>query len=267
MSMGITIRHLSDWKKKGERFSMLTAYDYSLARLVAKAGIPAILVGDSLGQVVLGYKSTLPVTIDEMVHHTAAVVRGAPECLVVADMPFLSYQVSSAEAVRNAGRLIKKGGAQAVKIEGGEDMAEVVAALVRADIAVMGHVGLTPQAVHQLGGYRTQAVDAAGQQKLLADAQAIEKAGAFAIVLEKIPAEAAAKVTQALSIPTIGIGAGPACDGQVLVSYDLLGLFEDYKPSFVKRYAELGRTAVEAMAAFNDEVRAGAFPSDKEEKT
>jgi len=263
--MAITTRHLAEWKQKGEHFAVLTAYDYSMAKLVAKANIPVVLVGDSLGQVILGYSSTLPVTLENMIHHTAAVVRGAPECLVVADMPFLSYQVSREEAVRNAGRLIKEGGAQAVKLEGGEDMAEVVAALVRADIAVMGHVGLTPQAVHQLGGYRTQAVDEAGQQKLLADAEALEKAGAFAVVLEKIPAAAAEKVTRTLSIPTIGCGAGPACDGQVLVTYDILGLFGDFKPSFVKRYAELGQAAVDAMAAFRQDVASGAFPEEKRE--
>ncbi|MBN1595001.1 3-methyl-2-oxobutanoate hydroxymethyltransferase [candidate division FCPU426 bacterium] len=260
--MAFTTRHLAEWKAKGERFTMLTAYDYSWARLVSAAGVPVILVGDSLGQVVLGYKNTLPVTMADMVHHTAAVVRGAPESLVVADMPFLSYQVSTTDAIRNAGRLIQEGGAQAVKLEGGEDMAEVVAALVRADIAVMGHIGLTPQAVHQLGGYRTQAVDEAGQQRLLADARALEQAGVFALVLEKVPAAAAAAVTQALAIPTIGCGAGPACDGQVLVTYDLLGVFSDYKPSFVKRYAELGKTAVEAMSAFCEEVRNGIFPTD-----
>ncbi len=263
--MSTTTRHLAEWKAKGERFTLLTAYDYSLAKLVAEAEVPVILVGDSLGQVMLGYSSTLPVTMDDMVRHTAAVARGAPGCLIVADMPFLSYQVSVEEAIRNAGRLIKAGGAHSVKLEGGEDMAEVIAALVRADIAVMGHVGLTPQAVHQLGGYRTQAVDSAGQEKLLADAQAVEKAGAFAVVLEKVPATVAAQVTKTLRIPTIGCGAGPYCDGQVLVTHDILGLFGDYKPSFVKQYAQLGKAAVDAMAAFRQEVKNGVFP-EKEGK-
>ncbi|MCD4814553.1 3-methyl-2-oxobutanoate hydroxymethyltransferase [bacterium] len=258
--MAITVRHLAQWKNQQERFAVLTAYDYAMAQWVAQAKIPVILVGDSLGQVMLGHASTLPVTMDAMVHHTAAVVRGAGECLVVADMPFLSYQVCSEDAVRNAGRLIQEAGAHAVKLEGGEDMAAVIRALVRADIAVMGHIGLTPQAVHQLGGYRTQAVDEAGRQTLLADARAVEAAGAFAVVLEKVPAQAAREVTEALSIPTIGIGAGPDCDGQVLVTHDILGLFGDYKPSFVKRYAELGQAAVKAMATFQQEVKTGQFP-------
>jgi 3-methyl-2-oxobutanoate hydroxymethyltransferase len=261
-----TIRHLAQWKEKEERFTVLTAYDYSMAKLVAQAGVSVVLVGDSLGQVMLGHASTLPVTMEDMVHHTKAVSRGAPDCLIVADMPFLSYQVSTEEAVRNAGRLIKEGGAHAVKLEGGQDMAEVVAALVRADIAVMGHVGLTPQAVHQLGGYRTQAKDKAGQEALLLDAQALEKAGAFAVVLEKVPDEAAKLVTNAVNIPTIGCGAGPYCDGQVLVTHDILGLFGDYTPCFVKQYAQLGKAAVEAMSAFRKEVQSGVFPEPKKEK-
>ncbi len=262
--MPITVCHLRKWKTEGQRFAVLTAYDYSMARLVSQAEIPVILVGDSLGQVMLGYSTTLPVTMEDMIHHTAAVVRGAAGCLVVADLPFLSYQVTAEEAVRNAGRLIKESGAQAVKLEGGEDMAGVVAALVRADIAVMGHVGLTPQAVYQLGGYRVQAVDSAGRRKLLADARALEKAGAFSVVIENVPDQAAAAVTKALSIPTIGIGAGPACDGQVLVTHDLLGLFGDYTPPFVKRYAELGQAAIAAMSDFANDVREVRFPVSKE---
>lgn len=257
--MNITVRSLQQWKRARQPFTMLTAYDYSFAQWVAKANIPVILVGDSLGQVMLGYPSTLPVTMDEMVHHTRAVAKAAPQCLIVADLPFLSYQVSSEEAVRNAGRLLKEAGAHAVKLEGGQDMAGVVAALVRADIAVMGHVGLTPQAVHQLGGYHTQAADAAGQRQLLADAKAVEAAGAFAVVLEKVPPAAAQRVTRALKVPTIGCGSGPHCDGQVLVTYDLLGLFGDFTPPFVKRYAELGAAAVKAMAAFDADVRQGRW--------
>jgi 3-methyl-2-oxobutanoate hydroxymethyltransferase len=261
--MGTTIRHLQQWKAAGEKFVMLTAYDYSLARWVAKAGIPVVLVGDSLGNVMLGYPTTLPVTMDDMVRATAAVVRGAPDCLVVADMPFLSYQVSAEEAVRNAGRLLKEGGAQAVKLEGGRDMAPVIAALARADIAVMGHIGLTPQAVHQLGGFRTQAADEAGRRRLLADARAVAAAGAFAVVIEKVPESAAQAVTRTLPIPTISCGAGPHCDGQVLVTHDLLGLFGDFTPPFVKRYAQLGEAAVGAMAAFAADVKAGKFPEKK----
>ncbi len=264
--MSITVRHLAEWKAKRERFSMLTAYDYSLAQWVAKAGIPVILVGDSLGQVMLGHSSTLPVTMEDMLRHTAAVVRGAPQCLVIADLPFLSYQISREEAVRNAGRLVQTGGAQGVKLEGGEDMADTVAAIIRADIPVMGHVGLTPQAVHQLGGYQTQATDEAGERQLLADARALEAAGVFAVVLEKVPARAAAQVTAALSIPTIGCGAGPDCDGQVLVTHDILGLFGDFTPPFAKRYAELGQAAAEAMKAFDQDVQSGRFPAKKDKQ-
>lgn len=258
--MAVTIRHLAQWKQAGEKFTMLTAYDYSLARLVAQAGIPVILVGDSLGQVILGHRTTLPVTVDDIIHHSAAVVRGAPEALVVADMPFGSYQVSQEEAVRNAVRLIRESGAQAVKLEGGEDMAPVIAAISRADIAVMAHIGLTPQAVHRLGGYRTQAVDPAGLQQLLADAQAVAQAGAFAMVIEKVPDAAAADVTRSVGIPTISCGSGPDCDGQVLVTYDLLGLFGDFTPPFAKRYADLGKAAVQAMTRFAADVRGRRFP-------
>lgn len=264
--MRITVRHLRQWKAAGEKFAVLTAYDYSLARWVAQAGIPVILVGDSLGQVMLGYSSTLPVTMEDMVRHTAAVVRGAGDCLVVADMPFLSYQVCVEEAVRNAGRLVKEGGAHAVKVEGGRDRVPVISALVRADIAVMGHIGLTPQAIHQLGGYRTQAADDAGRRALVADARAVADAGAFAVVIEKVPDAAGAAVTRAVKIPTIGIGAGPHCDGQVLVTHDLLGLFGDYTPPFVKRYAQLGDAAVAAVTAFAADVRAGKFPEKSGER-
>lgn len=259
--MPVTIRRLAEWKRSGERFAMLTAYDYSLAKLVAQAGVPVILVGDSLGQVVLGHRTTLPVTLEDMLRHTAAVVRGAGESLVVADLPFLSYQVSREEAVRNAGRLLKEAGAQAVKLEGGEAWAPTVAALVEAGIPVMGHIGLMPQSVHQHGGYRTQATDEDGQARLLRDAQALQAAGAFAVVLEKVPDAAAARVTQALGIPTIGCGAGPACDGQVLVLHDILGLFGDFTPPFAKRYAELGQAAITAISAFAADVKAGKFPA------
>ncbi len=258
--MAVTVRHLQQWKAAQEKFTVLTVYDYAFAKLMAQAQVPVLLVGDSLGQVVLGFNSTLPVTMEDMLRHTGAVTRGAPEALVVADLPFMSYQVCVHEAVTNAGRLLKEGGAQAVKLEGGQDMAEVIRAIVRAGIPVMGHIGLTPQAVNQLGGYKTQATDSAGERRLLADAKAVEEAGAFAVVLEKIPDQVAAKVTKALSIPTIGIGAGPACDGQVLVSYDLLGLFSDYVPPFVKQYAQLGETTKEAVSRFVNDVKKGLFP-------
>lgn len=257
--MPVTIRHLAQWKAAGEKFVMLTAYDYSMARLVAKANVPVILVGDSLGQVILGYRTTLPVTVGDIIHHTAAVVRGAPDCLVVADLPFGSYQISMEDALRNACRCIQEGNAQAVKLEGGKDMAPVIAALTRAGIAVMAHIGLQPQSVHRVG-YRTQATDPAGRRKLLEDAKAVEKAGAFAVVIEKVPADAAAAVTRALAIPTIGCGSA-ACDGQVLVTYDLLGLFGDFTPCFAKRYANLGEAAVQAMGAFMAEVRSCKFPA------
>jgi len=220
-------------------------------------------VGDSLGNVILGHKTTLPVTMDDIVRATAAVVRGAEGCLVVADMPFLSYQMSKEEAVRNAGRLIQEGGAHAVKLEGGQDMADVIAALVRADIAVMGHIGLTPQAIHQFGGHRTQAADEAGVRRLVADAKAVAAAGAFAMVIEKVPPAAAAVVTRTVKIPTISCGAGPYCDGQVLVTHDVLGMFSDFTPPFVKRYAQLGEAAVQALSAFAADVRAQKFPEAK----
>jgi 3-methyl-2-oxobutanoate hydroxymethyltransferase len=211
----------------------------------------------------LGYRNTLPVTMDDMVRAAAAVVRGAPECLVVADMPFLSYQVSAEDAIRNAGRLIKETGAHAVKLEGGRDMAPVIAALTHADIAVMGHIGLTPQALHQFGGHRTQAVNEAGRRQLLADARAVTAAGAFAMVIEKVPDDAARAVTRAVPIPTISCGAGPYCDGQVLVTYDLLGLYGDFTPPFVKQYAHLGDAAVVAMTAYAADVKAGKEPAAK----
>lgn len=258
--MAITIKHIQQFKQQQEKFTVLTAYDYTMAKLVQQAEVPVVLVGDSLGQVMLGYPSTLPVTMEQMIHHTAAVVRGAAQCLVVADMPFMSYQTSIGEAVAQAGRLIKEGGAQAVKLEGGRDYRDVIAAIVRAGIPVMGHIGLRPQSVNQLGGYQTQATTAGEAKLLLEDALAVAQAGAFSVVLEKVAPTAARKVTKALTIPTIGIGAGEACDGQILVSYDLLGLFSDYVPPFVKQYAMLGSQAVAAMKRFQHDVRQGRFP-------
>jgi 3-methyl-2-oxobutanoate hydroxymethyltransferase len=256
----VTLQNLAHWKATGQKFAMLTAGDYTLAKLIAAAGVPVILVGDSLGQVMLGYPSTQPVTLEEMIHHTRAVVRGAGAALVVADMPFMSYQVSVEDAVRSAGRLVKEGGAQAVKLEGGADFSDVIRGIVRAGIPVMGHIGLRPQSVVQQGGYRTQGTDAAGRRQLLADGRAVEKAGAFALVIEKTDGAAAGAVTRALRIPVIGCGSGPACDAQVLVTYDVLGLFPDFTPPFVKQYARLGDAAKIAMTAFDLDVRLGKFP-------
>ena len=247
-------------KQRGEPIAMLTAYDYTMARLLDRAGIEVLLVGDSLGMVVLGYETTLPVTLDAMVHHTRAVSRGSRRALVVADMPFLTYQVTVPEALRNAGRLIQEGGAAAVKIEGGGAVVEAAARLVEAGIPVMGHLGLLPQSVHQLGGFRQQAKLREEADTLLADARALQRAGAFAIVLESIPPEVARAVTAEMRIPTIGIGAGPHCDGQVLVSHDMLGLSQDAVPPFVRRYAELGEEVVAAAQAYAAEVRSGRFP-------
>jgi 3-methyl-2-oxobutanoate hydroxymethyltransferase len=260
----IRVPDLEAKKRRGERIAMLTAYDYTMARLLDRAGIDVMLVGDSLGMVVLGYETTLPVTLDAMVHHTRAVSRGVERALVVADMPFLTFQVSVSEAVRNAGRLIQEGGAAAVKMEGGGAVVEAAARLVEVGIPVMGHLGLVPQSVHQLGGFRRQATLDEDAGQLLADAHALEEAGAFALVLESIPAEVARAVTKELRIPTIGIGAGPYCDGQVLVSYDMLGLSQDGVPPFVKRYAELGDQTVAAVRAYADDVRAGRFPAPRQ---
>lgn len=251
---------LKEMKRHGEKIAMLTAYDAMMARLLDCAGIDVLLVGDSLGMVLLGYETTLPVTLDAMVHHTAAVSRGAKRALIVADMPFLSYQIEVPEALRNAGRLVQEGGANAVKIEGGQAVVETTARLVEIGIPVMAHLGLTPQSVNQMGGFRRQAKSKEEAERLIADAKTLEEAGAFAIVLESIPAELARAVTAQLSIPTIGIGAGPHCDGQVLVSYDVLGLTEYSAPSFAKRYAQLGEAISEAARTYAQEVRDGQFP-------
>ncbi len=239
---------------------MLTAYDATMARLLDGAGIDILLVGDSLGMVVMGYETTVPVTLDMVLHHCRAVVRGTRRALVVADLPFLTYQVDETETLRNAGRLIQDGGAAAVKIEGGHAILEPAQRLRDAGIPVMGHLGLTPQSVHQIGGFRPQAQTAEAGERLIEDAIALESAGAFAIVLESIPADLATRVTSSVGVPTIGIGAGPGCDGQVLVSYDMLGLFDEFVPSFVKQYARVGETVVDAARAYADDVRSGRFP-------
>ncbi|MSO45238.1 MAG: 3-methyl-2-oxobutanoate hydroxymethyltransferase [Acidobacteria bacterium] len=256
----VRIPDLTAKKRRGEKITMLTAYDATMAALFDRAGIDTVLVGDSVGMVVLGYETTLPVTLDAMVYHTAAVSRGTKRALVVADMPFLSYQISIAEAVRNAGRLLQEGGAAAVKLEGGRPVVDVVTRLVDIGIPVMGHLGLTPQSVHQLGGYRRRATNPRDAEMLIADAVALEEAGAFSLVLESIPSDVAAAVTSRLSIPTIGIGAGPYCDGQVLVSSDMLGLFDRFVPPFVKQYAHLATTIVEATQAYIEDVREGRYP-------
>jgi len=251
--------------KRARKLAMVTAYDYTFARLADKAGADLLLVGDSLGMVVQGCDNTLSVTMDEMVYHTRMVARGRTRALVVGDMPFLSYQVSVNEAVANAGRFIKEGGAEAVKLEGGVHVADTVRRLCDFDIPVMGHIGLTPQSVHRMGGHKVQGRrpgrEAGGRERLFEDALALEAAGAFAIVIEGVPADLAAQITRRLGIPTIGIGAGAACDGQVLVMHDLLGLEERIAPKFVKRYAELGHAAVDAIGQYVSEVREGAFPA------
>lgn len=247
-------------KAVGEKITMLTAYDASFARLVDAAGADIILVGDSLGMVALGYDSTVPVTMDEMLHHAKAVRRGAGQAFVVGDMPFLSYQVSAGEAVANGGRFMKEAGCDAVKLEGGEEVAETVRAVVRAGIPVMGHIGLTPQTAGQLGGYKVQGRDVDSARKLLAAARSLEDAGAFAVVLECLPDQLSRVISEAIAIPTIGIGAGVDCDGQVLVTHDLLGMFEKFVPSFVKTYLHLAPQMKEALASFRQEVSDGVFP-------
>jgi 3-methyl-2-oxobutanoate hydroxymethyltransferase len=253
-----TIRDLAAWKSEGRRFAMLTAYDFPTARILDQAGIPVLLVGDSLAQVILGYDTTLPVTMDEMLHHARAVARGAEEALLVGDMPFLSYQTSTEEAIRNAGRFLKEGGMHAVKIEG--PLFDLADALVDRGIPVMGHLGLTPQSVHAMGGYRVQAKSEETAERLLQDALALEKSGIFSLVLEGIPSAVAQRVTESVQVPTIGIGAGPRCDGQVLVVTDMLGMGLGKYPKFVKRYAGLREEIERAARAFAADVEAGAFP-------
>lgn len=259
----ITINDFLGKKNNREKITILTAYDYPFARIVDEAGLDAILVGDSLSMVVQGLDNTLSVTMDEMVYHTKMVARASKRAMVIGDMPFMSYQPSVEEAVRNAGRFLKEGGAQAVKVEGGSEVAEKVSAMVRADIPVMSHIGLTPQAIYRMGGYRVQGRTEEAQQRLIEDAQILQEAGSFSIVLEAIPVELAKRITQSLTIPTIGIGAGPYCDGQILVLHDLLGLFERFVPKFVKRYASLKEEALEAIKRFKEEVESGEFPAEE----
>lgn len=259
----ITAPGLLQMKARGEKISMITAYGYPWARMADEAGIDVLLIGDSLGMVVLGYENTLQVTMEDMVRHTAAVARGAKRALVVADMPFLSYQVSQEEAIRNAGRLIQEGNAHAVKMEGSDHIVDTIKRLVEIGIPVMGHVGLTPQSVHQFGGYKIQGKDAENAERIRREALALQDAGVFSIVLEAIPAALAKEITASLAVPTIGIGAGPDCDGHVLVSHDILGLYDKHVPSFVKQYANLWKITSDAFKAYNDDVKERRYPERK----
>ena len=259
--MRVTINQIKEMKDKGEKIAMLTAYDYTSARIIDQAGIPLIMVGDSLGMVVLGYESTIPVTMNEMLHHIRAVTRGTRQALVIGDMPFMSYHISTEDALRNAARFIQEGSAQAVKLEGGQAVADRIKSIVACGIPVMGHIGLTPQSRHQLGGFKAQGKTLEAARKLLADAQAVEDAGAFAIVLETIPAPLASIISQRISIPTIGIGAGIGCDGQVQVISDILGLFTDFVPKHTKKYASIADIMSSAIAEYHKEVKAGEFPA------
>ncbi len=266
-SAKISVPELQRLKASGQKITALTAYDYPFARILDNCGIDFILVGDSLGTVVQGADTTLPVSMDEMVYHIRLVTRARPRALVVGDMPFLSYQVAICDAIANAGRLLKEGGAEAVKLEGGVNVARVIKAIVNVDIPVMGHIGLTPQSVHRMGGYKVQGKKSGRQpgapERLIEDAEAVTDAGAFAVVLEGVPLDLAAEVTEMLPIPTIGIGAGPHCDGQILVMHDLLGLSGDFAPKFVKRYANLEQTISDAVSAYISDVRDEVFPQDE----
>jgi len=262
--MRVNINHIKEMKQNGDKIAMLTAYDYATARIIDEAGIPLILVGDSLGMVVLGYDSTIPVTMEEMLHHTRAVARGVKSALVIGDMPFMTYHISTEGALRNAARFIQEGSAQAVKLEGGVNVADKVADIVNCGIPVMGHIGLTPQSIHQLGGFKIQGKSLEAAKKLLEDARALEEAGAFAIVLETIPTPLASLISQRISIPTIGIGAGACCDGQVQVVSDMLGLFTDFIPKHSKQYAKLADVMSIAIVDYKDEVKDGSFPTEKQ---
>lgn len=259
----ITTSTIRDMKRKGEKISVLTAYDYPTASIVDEAGVDIILVGDSLGMVVLGYDSTLPVTMDVMIHHTRAVSRAAKQAMIVGDMPFMSYQVSIEDALYNAGRFMQEAEAQGVKLEGGREVAETTRKITSAGIPVMAHLGLTPQSVHQLGGYKVQGKEELSAKRILEDAKILEEAGAFSLVLECVPATLAKAITESLTIPTIGIGAGVDCDGQVLVLHDMLGMFEKFIPKFVKTYAKLNEQMTDAIKQYIDDVRKGAFPEKK----
>ena len=262
--MRLTIKDLQDMKARGEKIPMMTAYDYTSGKLLEQSGIPLMLVGDSLGMVVLGYDSTVPVTMGDMLHHIKTVVRGTEKAHIVGDLPFMSYHAEVSEAIRNAGRILKEGGAQSIKLEGGQEMAETVNRIVKSGIPVMGHVGLTPQSVNQLGGYRDQGKTISDAIRLMEDTRALEEAGAYAVVLECVPAALAQMITDRLSIPTIGIGAGAGCDGQVQVLHDFLGLFTDFLPKPARRSANLAETIQDAASQYISDVHLGEFPTDKE---
>ena len=265
--MRTTIREIAALKRRGKRIAMITAYDYTSARIVENAGVDIILVGDSLGQVVLGYDSTVPVTMEDMLHHIKAVIRGSTKVHIVGDLPFMSYQASKSDAIRNAGRLLKEGGAQSVKLEGGRHVARTMQRIVQAGIPVMAHIGLTPQAVNQLGGYRIQGRTTKAAVELIEDAKAVEEAGAYSVVLEGVPSQLAQIITERLSIPTIGIGAGVHCDGQVQVFHDMMGLYSDFTPKHARKYANLADEMTGAVADYIDDVRAQSFPSEDESFT
>ncbi len=262
--MRTTINQIKDMKRKGEKIVMLTAYDYTTAKIVDEVGIPLILVGDSLGMVVLGYESTIPVTIEECLHHTKAVVRGTKKALVVGDMPFMTYHTSVEEALKNAARFIQEAGAQAIKLEGGVTVAEKVRRIVECGIPVMGHIGLTPQSIHQIGGYKIQGRTPEAAVKMLKDAQALEEAGVFGIVLETVPTPLATLITRKISVPTIGIGAGIGCDGQIQIINDILGSYTDFVPKHTKQYTKLADIMSSAITEYYNEVKAGTFPTDKQ---
>jgi len=261
----ITTQTIVDMKAAGEKISMLTAYDYTMAKIIDEAGIEVILVGDSASNVMAGFETTVPMTLDHMIYHTSCVVRGVERALVIADMPFMSYQVTGKEALINAGRMMKEAGAHAVKMEGGKPIADTVKKIVDAGIPVMGHLGLTPQSIYKFGTYKVRATEEQEAEELIEDAKLLEKAGCFSIVLEKIPAGLAEKVTQEVSIPTIGIGAGGACDGQVLVLHDMLGLNKDFNPRFLRRYADLNNSITKAVTKYIENVKSRDFPSNEEQ--
>lgn len=264
MAHKVTIRDIAGMKTGGEKIAMVTAYDYTTAKLADKAGIPVILVGDSLGMVVLGYESTIPVTMEDMLHHIKAVARGSKHSLIVGDLPFMTYQIDEAQALHNSARFLQEGGAHAVKLEGGETVAETVFGIVERGIPVLGHIGLTPQSVNQFGGYRVRGDKKEEAAQLLRDAMALEQAGAFAVVLELVPSSLSRLITERLTIPTIGIGSGSNCDGQVQVIHDMMGLFTDFVPKHTKQYARLADTITDALKLYADEVKSGTFPTDKE---
>ena len=262
--MRVTIDQIKEMKLKGDKIAMLTAYDYTTAKIIDEVGIPLILVGDSLGMVVLGYDSTIPVTMAEMLHHTKAVLRGSKRAMVIGDMPFMTYHISTEDALKNAARFIQEGGAQAIKLEGGLSVAEKVRSIVNCGIPVMGHIGLTPQSIHQLGGFKVQGKTLDAARRLIKDAQALEEAGAFAIVLETVPAQLAKVISQKISIPTIGIGSGAGCDGQVQIINDILGSFTDFVPKHAKQYAKLADNMSNAITEYYNEVKGGSFPTEKQ---